>query len=54
MASLDDGAFHPGVRRDRRWAYPVNSLIGYAILLLGVPPYLHWRRQGTPESVAAT
>ncbi len=35
------------------WAYPVNSLIGYAILLLGVPPYLYWRRQGLPEPVAA-
>jgi APA family basic amino acid/polyamine antiporter len=26
------------------WAYPVNSLVGYGILLLGVPPYLYWRR----------
>jgi APA family basic amino acid/polyamine antiporter len=34
------------------WAYPVNSLIGYAILLLGVPPYLHWRRQGSLEPAA--
>lgn len=34
------------------WAYPVNSLIGYAILLLGVPPYLYWRRQGSPVAVA--
>ncbi len=25
------------------WAYPLNSLIGYAIMLLGVPPYLYWR-----------
>jgi hypothetical protein len=25
------------------WAYPINSLIGYAILLLGVPPYFYWR-----------
>jgi APA family basic amino acid/polyamine antiporter len=33
------------------WAYPVNSLIGYAILLLGAPPYLYWRRQGSPEPV---
>ena len=32
------------------WAYPINSLIGYAILLLGVPPYLYWRRQRSPES----
>jgi APA family basic amino acid/polyamine antiporter len=35
------------------WAYPVNSLIGYAILLLGVPPYLYWRRQASPEPVVA-
>jgi APA family basic amino acid/polyamine antiporter len=27
------------------WAYPINSLIGYAIMLLGVPPYLIWKRQ---------
>jgi len=35
------------------WAYPVNSLVGYGILLLGVPPYLYWRRtsrQNTPPS----
>ncbi|HEY2177208.1 MAG TPA: amino acid permease [Caulobacteraceae bacterium] len=25
------------------WAYPVDSLIGYAILAAGVPPYLYWR-----------
>ena len=36
------------------WAYPVNSLIGYAILLMGVPPYLYWRRRRTPEPVIAT
>jgi APA family basic amino acid/polyamine antiporter len=27
------------------WAYPVDSLIGYAILAAGVPPYLYWRRR---------
>jgi APA family basic amino acid/polyamine antiporter len=32
------------------WAYPVNSLIGYAIMLLGVPPYLFWRRNNRPET----
>ncbi len=32
------------------WAYPVNSLIGYAILLLGVPPYLYWRRRGARDA----
>jgi APA family basic amino acid/polyamine antiporter len=26
------------------WAQPRESLIGYGILLLGVPPYLFWRR----------
>ncbi|HWI13328.1 MAG TPA: amino acid permease [Burkholderiales bacterium] len=26
------------------WNNPVNSLIGYAILLAGVPAYLYWRR----------
>jgi APA family basic amino acid/polyamine antiporter len=36
------------------WAYPVNSLIGYAILLAGVPPYLYWRGQGPKEFVAQT
>ena len=35
------------------WAYPVNSMIGYAILLLGAPPYLYWRRQGSPQSSPA-
>jgi len=25
------------------WAYPINCMIGYAILLLGVPPFLYWR-----------
>ncbi len=27
------------------WAYPINSLVGYAILLMGVPPFLYWRRK---------
>jgi len=26
------------------WSYPVNSLIGYAILVLGIAPYLYFRR----------
>lgn len=34
------------------WAYPVNSLIGYGILLLGVPPYLFWRARGRKETRA--
>jgi basic amino acid/polyamine antiporter, APA family len=32
------------------WAYPINSLVGYAILLLGVPPYLYWRRRSLEYS----
>jgi APA family basic amino acid/polyamine antiporter len=32
------------------WAYPVNSLIGYAIMLIGVPPYLYWRKQAQRQS----
>jgi basic amino acid/polyamine antiporter, APA family len=27
------------------WSYPVNSLIGYGIMALGVPPFLYWQRQ---------
>jgi APA family basic amino acid/polyamine antiporter len=26
------------------WNAPLNSLIGYGILLAGVPAYLYWRR----------
>lgn len=25
------------------WAYPVDSLIGYGIMALGLPPYFYWR-----------
>jgi APA family basic amino acid/polyamine antiporter len=25
------------------WAYPFDSLIGYGIMALGIPPYLFWR-----------
>ncbi|MDQ2859321.1 MAG: amino acid permease [Pseudomonadota bacterium] len=32
------------------WSFPVNSLIGYAILLLGVPLFLYWRRQSAREA----
>jgi APA family basic amino acid/polyamine antiporter len=28
------------------WNAPINSLIGYAILLAGVPAYLYWRKAG--------
>jgi APA family basic amino acid/polyamine antiporter len=34
------------------WAYPINSLIGYAILLIGVPPFLFWRRRRTREAAS--
>jgi APA family basic amino acid/polyamine antiporter len=27
------------------YKYPVNSMIGFAILLAGVPAYLYWRRK---------
>jgi len=27
------------------WSYPINSAVGYAILLLGLPPYFYWRHQ---------
>jgi APA family basic amino acid/polyamine antiporter len=36
------------------WAYPINSLIGYAILLLGVPPYLYWRGRKSLEASPAS
>jgi APA family basic amino acid/polyamine antiporter len=32
------------------WAYPVNSLVGYGIMLLGIPPYLLWRRARRREA----
>jgi hypothetical protein len=35
------------------WAYPVNSLIGYAIMLAGAPLYLMWRRRGAVISETA-
>jgi basic amino acid/polyamine antiporter, APA family len=35
------------------WAYPINSIIGYAIMLLGVPPYLYWRAQSSRALIAA-
>jgi APA family basic amino acid/polyamine antiporter len=28
------------------WSYPVDSLIGYGLMGLGIPPYLYWRRAG--------
>jgi len=27
------------------WAYPLDSLVGYGIMVLGIPPYLFWRRR---------
>ena len=29
------------------WAAPFDSLVGYGILALGIPPYLFWRRRNT-------
>jgi basic amino acid/polyamine antiporter, APA family len=28
------------------WSYPRESLVGYGLLLLGLPPYFYWRRMG--------
>jgi len=33
------------------WSYPRDSLAGYFILLLGIPPYLYWRRRQRREPV---
>ena len=33
------------------WAYPVNSLIGYGLMLAGAPAYLFWRRRALAEAV---
>ncbi len=35
------------------WAFPLDSLIGYAILMLGVPPYLFWKRQSRRAGATA-
>lgn len=34
------------------WAYPFDSLIGYAIMALGIPPYLFWRRDNAKRADA--
>ena len=34
------------------WTHPINSLIGYAILAFGIPPYLYWRRRAALEAPA--
>lgn len=31
------------------WAYPLDSLVGYGIMALGIPPYLFWRRRAGKE-----
>ena len=33
------------------WAYPANSLVGYAILALGLAPYGYWRRRALAQRV---
>ncbi len=35
------------------WAFPVNSLIGYLILVLGIGPYLFWRRRSGVRAAVA-
>ncbi len=35
------------------WSFPVNSLVGYGIMLLGVPPYLYWRARRPRASLPA-
>jgi len=35
------------------WAYPINSLIGYAIMLAGIPPYLFWSRRKAMQPAPA-
>jgi len=38
------------------WTHPINSLIGYGIMLLGIPPYLYWnstRRKAMEPAPAA-
>jgi APA family basic amino acid/polyamine antiporter len=35
------------------WAYPVNSVIGYGIMLLGIPPYLFWSRRKAMQPAPA-
>ncbi len=34
------------------WTHPIDSLVGYAIMLLGIPPYLWWRRTAKPAEIA--
>ncbi|MGH7024779.1 MAG: APC family permease [Caulobacteraceae bacterium] len=29
------------------WSFPKDSLIGYAIMAAGIPPYLYWRRRSS-------
>jgi APA family basic amino acid/polyamine antiporter len=31
------------------WAYPFDSLVGYGFMILGIPPYLFWRRRALHE-----
>jgi APA family basic amino acid/polyamine antiporter len=36
------------------WAYPVDSLVGYGIMALGIPPYLFWSRRASKETASAS
>jgi APA family basic amino acid/polyamine antiporter len=35
------------------WSYPLESLMGYGLLALGIPPYLYWRRADRPAAERA-
>lgn len=39
-----------GIVASSFWAYPTDSLVGYAIMLAGVPPYLFWRARRLKEA----
>ena len=36
------------------WNFPFNSLVGYAIIALGIPPYLYWSRAHRPTALPDT
>lgn len=35
------------------WAFPINSLIGYAIMAVGIGPYLYWSRTAKRKAAEA-
>jgi hypothetical protein len=34
------------------WSNPRNAVLGAALMALGIPPFLFWRRQNRPLAVA--